>query len=60
MTVQGGLRITRPTVARRVCETMALAEAPDRLVANGLMTPILITRMLIARYRHHKPLYRQL
>jgi transposase len=53
------LRITRPKYACRVCETIAQAAAPDRLIAGGLATPALITQVLIAKYCDHTPLYRQ-
>jgi len=53
------IRITRPKYACRVCETVAQAPAPERLIAGGLATPALLTQVLVSKYCDHTPLYRQ-
>lgn len=53
------VRITRPKYACRVCETVAQAPAPERLIAGGLATPALLAQVLVSKYCDHTPLYRQ-
>jgi transposase len=35
------------------------ASAPERLVPGGLLTKVTVAQVLVARYAHHLPLYRQ-
>lgn len=53
------IRTVRPKYACRVCETVAQAPAPERLIAGGLATPALIAQVLVSKYCDHTPLYRQ-
>ncbi len=53
------IRTTRPKYACRVCETIAQAAAPERLIAGGLATPALLAQVLVSKYCDHTPLYRQ-
>ncbi|WP_136621993.1 MULTISPECIES: IS66 family transposase [Mesorhizobium] len=53
------IRIIRPKYACRVCETVAQAPAPERLIAGGLATPALLAHVLVSKYCDHTPLYRQ-
>ena len=53
------VRIKRPKYACRVCETVAQAPAPERLIAGGLATPALLAQVLVSKYCDHTPLYRQ-
>lgn len=53
------IRTIRPKYACRVCETVAQAPAPERLIAGGLATPALLAQVLVSKYCDHTPLYRQ-
>jgi transposase len=53
------IRTVRPKYACRVCETVAQAPAPERLIAGGLATPALLAQVLVSKYCDHTPLYRQ-
>jgi transposase len=53
------IRISRPKYARRVCNKVVQAAAPERLIAGGLATPALLAQVLVSKYCDHTPLYRQ-
>ncbi len=40
------IRISRPKYARRVCNKVVQAAAPERLIAGGLATPALLAQVL--------------
>jgi transposase len=53
------VRITRPKYARRICNKVVQASAPERLIAGRLATPALLAQAMVSRYCDHTPLYRQ-
>jgi transposase len=53
------LRIRRPKYGCRSCGKIHQAAAPERPIAKGLATPILLAHVLVSKYCDHLPLYRQ-
>ncbi|MCK6451179.1 MAG: IS66 family transposase [Alphaproteobacteria bacterium] len=50
----------RPKYACRACSgTVVQAPAPARLIEGGLPTEALVAQVLVNKYAHHLPLYRQ-
>ncbi len=46
-------RITRPKYACRICNKIAQASAPERLIAGRLATPALLAQVLVSKYCDH-------
>src|ERR1700692_1728314 len=53
------IRICRPRYGCRACGTIHTAPPPERPIAKGLASPGLLAHVLVAKYCHHLPLYRQ-
>jgi transposase len=53
------LRIRRPKMGCRRCETVHQAVAPARPIAGGLPTSAMLAQILTSKYCDHTPLYRQ-
>src|SRR6202044_19847 len=53
------IRHVRPKFACNKCETVVEAPAPSRPIARGLAAPGLLAHVLVSKYAHHCPLYRQ-
>ena len=50
----------RPKYACRACAgEVTQAQAPERLIENGIPTEALVAHVLVAKYADHTPLYRQ-
>jgi len=53
------IRQVRPKLACGRCDKILQAEAPSRPIARGLAGPGLLAHVLVSKYGHHLPLYRQ-
>jgi transposase len=53
------IRQVRPKLACGRCDKILQAEAPSRPIARGLAGPGLLAHVLVSKYCHHLPLYRQ-
>jgi transposase len=53
------IRQVRPKLACSRCDKIVQAEAPSRPIARGLAGPGLLAHVLVSKYAHHLPLYRQ-
>lgn len=53
------IRQVRPKLACGRCDKIVQAEAPSRPIARGLAGPGLLAHVLVSKYCHHLPLYRQ-
>ena len=53
------IRHRRPKYSCRGCETIHQAPAPVHPVQRGKASPGLLAHLLISKYQHHLPLYRQ-
>lgn len=53
------LRHVRPKFSCRACETIVQASAPDKAVARGKASFRMIAHVVVSKFDHHLPLYRQ-
>lgn len=53
------IRQVRPKFACNHCERVVEAPAPSRPIDRGLAGPALLAHVLMSKYGHHLPLYRQ-
>lgn len=53
------IRIVRPKLSCSCCSRIVQAPAPSRTIERGLAGPGLLARVLVNKYAHHLPLYRQ-
>ena len=53
------IRHVRPKFAFNHCERVVEAPAPSRPIERGLAAPALLAHVLMSKYGHHLPLYRQ-
>jgi len=53
------IRVVRPKLSCSCCERIVQAPAPSRPIDRGLAGPGLLARILVNKYTHHLPLYRQ-
>jgi len=53
------IRLVRPKLSCGGCSTIVQAPAPSRPVDRGLAGPGLLAHVLVSKYGHHLPLYRQ-
>jgi transposase len=53
------IRQARPKLACSRCDKIVQAEAVSRPIARGLAGPGLLAHVLVSKYAHHLPLYRQ-
>lgn len=53
------IRHVRPKFACNHCERVVEAPAPSRPIERGLAAPGLLAHVLMSKYGHHLPLYRQ-
>ncbi len=53
------IRIVRPKLSCSCCSRIVQAPAPSRAIDRGLAGPGLLARVLVNKYAHHLPLYRQ-
>ncbi len=53
------IRQVRPKLACGRCDKIVQAEAPSRPIARGMAGPGLLAHVLVSKYCHHLPLYRQ-
>lgn len=53
------IRHVRPKFACNHCERVVEAPAPSRPIERGLAGPALLAHVLMSKYGHHLPLYRQ-
>ena len=53
------IRHVRPKFACNHCERVVEAPAPPRPIERGLAGPALLAHVLMSKYGHHLPLYRQ-
>ena len=53
------IRHVRPKFACNHCERVIEAPAPSRPIERGLAGPALLAHVLMSKYGHHLPLYRQ-
>jgi transposase len=53
------LRQVREKLACGRCDKIVQAEAPSRPIARGMAGPGLLAHVLVSKYCHHLPLYRQ-
>ena len=53
------IRHVRPKFACNRCEQVVEAPAPSRPIERGLAGPALLAHVLMSKYGHHLPLYRQ-
>ncbi len=53
------IRHVRPKFACNHCEQVVEAPAPSRPIERGLAGPALLAHVLMSKYGHHLPLYRQ-
>jgi transposase len=53
------IRQVRPKLACGRCDKILQAEAPSRPIARGMAGPGLLAHVLVSKYCHHLPLYRQ-
>ena len=53
------IRHVRPKFACNHCEQIVEAPAPSRPIERGLAGPALLAHVLMSKYGHHLPLYRQ-
>jgi transposase len=53
------IRQVRPKLACARCDQIVQAEAPSRPITRGMAGPGLLAHVLVSKYCHHLPLYRQ-
>ena len=53
------IRHVRPKFSCRVCETIVQAPAPDKPIARGKASFRLVAHVIVSKFDHHLPLYRQ-
>jgi len=53
------IRIVRPKLSCAHCEHIVQAPAPSRPIDRGLEGPSLLAHVLVSKFAHHLPLYRQ-
>jgi transposase len=53
------IRIVRPKLSCAHCEHIVQAPAPSRPIDRGMAGPGLLTHVLVSKFAHHLPLYRQ-
>ena len=53
------IRIVRPKLSCADCEQIVQAPAPSRPIDRGLAGPGLLAHVLVSKFAHHLPLYRQ-
>lgn len=53
------IRIVRPKLSCADCEHIVQAPAPGRPIDRGLAGPGLLAHVLVSKFAHHLPLYRQ-
>ena len=53
------IRIVRPKLSCADCEHIVQAPAPSRPIDRGLAGPGLLAHVLVSKFAHHLPLYRQ-
>lgn len=53
------IRIVRPKLSCADCEHVVQAPAPSRPIDRGLAGPGLLAHVLVSKFAHHLPLYRQ-
>jgi transposase len=53
------IRVVRPKLSCSCCQRIVQAAAPSRPVDRGVAGPGLLARVLVNKYAHHLPLYRQ-
>jgi transposase len=53
------IRQVRPKLACARCDKIVQAEAPSRPIERGMAGPGLLAHVLVSKYCHHLPLYRQ-
>jgi transposase len=53
------IRQVRPKLSCSGCERIVQEAAPSRPIERGLAAPALLAHVLVSKYAHHLPLYRQ-
>ena len=53
------IRLVRPKLSCACCSRIVQVAAPSRAIPRGLAAPGLLARLLVNKYAHHLPLYRQ-
>ena len=53
------VRVMRPKYSCRSCERIVQADAPAKTIARGKATFATLAHVVVAKYSHHLPLYRQ-
>lgn len=53
------VRVVRPKYSCRTCEKIVQAEVPAKAIARGKATFATLAHVVVAKYSHHLPLYRQ-
>ena len=53
------IRHVRPKFSCRTCETIVQAPAPDKAIARGNASFRIISHVIVQKFDHHLPLYRQ-
>ena len=53
------VRVVRPKYSCRACEKIVQAEAPTKAIARGKATFATLAHVVVSKYGHHLPLYRQ-
>ena len=53
------IRHVRPKFSCRTCETIVQAPAPDKAIARGKASFAVIAHVIVSKFGHHLPLYRQ-
>lgn len=53
------VRIVRPKYSCRACEKIVQAEVPAKAIARGKATFATLAHVVVSKYSHHLPLYRQ-
>jgi len=53
------VRVVRPKYSCRACEKIVQADAPTKAIARGKATFATLAHVVVSKYGHHLPLYRQ-
>ena len=53
------IRHVRPKFSCRACDTIVQAPAPDKAIARGKASFAMISHVIVQKFDHHLPLYRQ-
>jgi transposase len=53
------MRLAEPKFSCRACETIVQAPAPEKAIARGKASFRMISHVIVSKFDHHLPLYRQ-